>query len=82
MTVHNHNFDDVQFFDMVHNHKAFMLLGTQEDGGVLHVLDAARSFEEAQEKSRLFLEEFPSGGILIMKNLCAAYRLPQAQTES
>lgn len=55
---------------------AFLLLGSAEEGGELHVIDDARTFSEAKEKAEMFLDEHPNGGILIEKHMCAVYRLP------
>lgn len=54
----------------------YLLLGSDEEGGILVVIDDARTFHEAKEKSDLFLEDHPSGGIIIVKQMCACYRLP------
>lgn len=55
---------------------SYLLLGSAEEGGELVLLDDAKSFEEAEKKAELFLEDNPDGGILITKYEAACYRIP------
>lgn len=67
----------VEYFEGALSHGAeYLLLGSSEEGGRLQVLDDARTFAEAKEKAALFLEDHPQGGVLILRHLVAAYRLP------
>lgn len=68
---------DVEFFEGgLPTGSQFLLLGSSEEGGVLHIIDEARTFTEAKEKAALFLEDHPCGGVLVTKHLVAVYRLP------
>lgn len=68
----------VEFFDgakMPHNSE-FLLLASDEEGGLLQIIDDAQDFAEAKRKVAIFLEDHPNGGVIITKYMCAAYRLP------
>lgn len=58
---------------------SYLLLGAAEEGGDLQLLDDAKSFDEAQQKAEMFLDEHPDGGILITKHCAACYRTPLAK---
>ena len=54
----------------------YLLLGADEEGGKLVLLDDAKSMEEAEAKAELFLEQYPDGGIIITRPVSACYRTP------
>ena len=67
----------VEFFEQgFPSGSEFLLLGSSEEGGELHLLDDAHTFSEARTKAELFLDEHPNGGVIVTKCMVAAYRLP------
>lgn len=68
----------VEYFEgALHSGGQYLLLGCSEEGGKLHVVDDAGTFEDAKTKAELFLEDHPCGGVLIERHMCAVYRTPQ-----
>lgn len=51
----------------------FMLLGSEDEGGQLKLLDVAGSYEEAQSKAAQYLLQNPEGGVLITKHKAACF---------
>ena len=73
----------VQYFDSTDRQRGqFLLIGSDEEGGELQVLDDAQTFEEAKEKTELFLNEHLCGGVVILKHLVVAYRPFSSTKES